>query len=214
MKLLNIFAALVMASAVFGCTSKDVELGLEKPAYIEEQSINGPKICVADVTDNRIFNGSIEHQDRPSGVVLSADYKSRVYGRLKNMLGDYKAAVMLPKGQTLSGNIREIIERAFRECGYQIVPVSQADDPDTMIAAVSIKNFWTWTEDSDSNKLIHSDIELDVYVQDGDNQKHLALKNRQTRKTLMDSKGQYQTTTSQSLQNIYHLAVEKFRSQL
>ena len=61
---------------------------------------------------------------------------------------------------------------------------------------------------------INSDIELDIYTQQNNMQKHFKLKNRQTRKVITDTKTLYKTTTEQSLENIYHLAIEKIQHQL
>ena len=76
------------------------------------------------------------------------------------------------------------------------------------------KQFWTWAGLDNMNDDINSDIELDIYTQQNNMQKHFKLKNRQTRKVLTDTKTLYKTTTEQSLENIYHLAIEKIQHQL
>ena len=75
--------------------------------------------------------------------------------------------------------------------------------------AVDIKKFWTYAGLDKLNADIVNEVEIDVYSQNNGTQKKLTLKNKQTKKVLTDTKGQYKTTTEASIANIYHLALEK-----
>jgi hypothetical protein len=120
--------------------------------------------------------------------------------------------MLLPRDKTVTMVVREILERALSDDGYTVVQEAAAEDSDTIIMAVSIKQFWTWAGLEKINDNINSDIELDVYTQNQGAQKHFNLKNRQTRKVLTDTRTLYKTTTEQSLANIYNLALEKFKN--
>jgi uncharacterized lipoprotein YajG len=205
--LLQLFAVMLLTACSNGEHVADLKSPIEVVSYN-----NGPKVCIADVTDNRLFVGNENQPNLPSGEILSPDYKSRAYARLKNTFGSQTGAMLLPRDKTVTMVVKEILERALSDDGYTVVQDAAAEDPDTMIMAVSIKQFWTWAGLEKINDNIYSDIELDVYTQNQGAQKHFNLKNRQTRKVLTDTRTLYKTTTEQSLANIYNLAVEKFKN--
>ncbi len=205
--LLQAFALLFLTA----CSSGEYVVDLKNPIEVVSDG-TGPKVCIADVTDNRLFVGNENQPNLPSGTILSPDYKSRAYARLKNSFGSQTGALLVPRDKTVCTVVKEVLQRALSDAGYTVVESAAAEDTDTTIVAVSVKQFWTWAGLTKINDNIYSDIELDVYTQNQGTQKHFNLKNRQTRKVLTDTKTLYKTTTEQSLANIYNLAVEKFRN--
>lgn len=211
--LIKLLLVACIALNLSACSNSEKAVDLKLPTYIDEPK-NGPKVMIADVTDNRMFIGNAKQPNLPSGKILSKDYKSRAYARLKNMFNEQSGALLLPKNSTVADLFKKLISRAFSEAGYQVVEPGFADDEETIVVAVSIKQFWTWAGLDNMTDDINSDIELDIYTQQNNMQKHFKLKNRQTRKVITDTKTLYKTTTEQSLENIYHLAIEKIQHQL
>lgn len=205
--LLQLFAVMFLSA----CSNGEHVVDLKSPIEVVSYN-NGPKVCIADVTDNRLFVGNENQPNLPSGEILSPDYKSRAYARLKNTFGSQTGSMLLPRDKTVTMVVKEILERALSDDGYTVVQEAAAEDSETIIMAVSIKQFWTWAGLEKINDNIYSDIELDVYTQNQGAQKHFNLKNRQTRKVLTDTRTLYKTTTEQSLANIYNLALEKFKN--
>lgn len=213
MKLLKTaLTSIVMLLTLNACSNNMYDVGLRTPVKVVSNNQSGPRICIADVTDNRVFGGSEAKPEQPSGIVLSPDYKTRVYARLKNLIGDHTGAMLVPKGTTIASLIKDILSQALTEDGFTVVENADLNDPSTITMAVSVKNFWSWTSMDKVNSDIISDIELDVYTQTANGQQHINLKNRQTRKVLTDTRTLYKTTTEASLANIYHLACEKFKN--
>jgi len=198
---------------VTACSNGLHVVDLKSPVEVVSPN-SGRSICIADVTDNRIFNGDETRPNLPSGEILSKDYKARAYARLKNTLQQQSGAMLLPEDKTVASLVKNTLKQALSEAGFNVVDDAAAEDQDTVIMAVSVKQFWTWSRLDKVNDDIVSDIELDIYTQDRGNQKHINLKNSQRRKVLTDTRTLYKTTTETSLSNIYHLAVEKFSSEL
>jgi len=194
---------------ISACSNGEHVVDLKTPIEVVSQS-NGPKVCIADITDNRLFVGNENQPNLPSGTILSSDYKARAYARLKNSFGSQTGALLLPRDKSVTGVVKELLTKALSDSGYTVVDNAAAEDHDTIIMAVSVKQFWTWAGLEKINDNIYSDIELDVYTQSPSGQKHFNLKNRQTRKVLTDTRTLYKTTTEQSLANIYNLAMQKF----
>ena len=158
--LLQLFAVMFLSA----CSNGEHVVDLKSPIEVVSYN-NGPKVCIADVTDNRLFVGNENQPNLPSGEILSPDYKSRAYARLKNTFGSQTGSMLLPRDKTVTMVVREILERALSDDGYTVVQEAAAEDSDTIIMAVSIKQFWTWAGLDKINDNINSDIELDVYTQ-------------------------------------------------
>ncbi len=205
-------ASIAMLLTLNACSNNMYNVDLRSPVKVVSNNQSGPRICIADVTDNRVFGGSEAKPEQPSGIVLSPDYKARVYARLKNLIGDHTGAMLVPEGKTIASLVKDILTQALTEDGFTVVENADLNDPSTITMAVSVKNFWSWTSMDKVNSDIISDIELDVYTQTNNGQQHINLKNRQTRKVLTDTRTLYKTTTEASLANIYHLACEKFKN--
>lgn len=205
-------AAALFALTVSGCSTSNESLDLSNPVRVVDQESNGPSVCVSDVTDSRVFIGDGSKVDTPSGSVLSEEYTSRAYARLKTAVGEPAGGLLLPKDKTVASLVKETIEKALSDSGYNVIENAAAEDQNVINVAISVKKFWAWPELGNINTSIKSAIELDVYMQDGATQRHLNLKNVQTRKALTATKAQYKKVTEDSLSNIYYLATQKFKA--
>lgn len=205
-------AAALFALTVSGCSTSNESLDLSNPVRVVDQESNGPSVCVSDVTDSRVFIGDGSKVDTPSGSVLSEEYTSRAYARLKTAVGEPAGGLLLPKDKTVASLVKETIEKALADSGYNVIENAAAEDHNVINVAISVKKFWAWPELGNINTSIKSAIELDVYMQDGATQRHLNLKNVQTRKALTATKAQYKKVTEDSLSNIYYLATQKFKA--
>ncbi len=198
--------------AVTGCSTSNEYLDLSNPVRVVAEESNGPTVCVSDVTDSRVFIGDGSREDTPSGSVLSEEYTSKAYARLKTAIGEPAGGLLLPNDKTVASVVKETIEKALADSGYSVVENAAAEDQGVINVAISVKKFWAWPEKGNLNTSIKSAIELDVYMQDGATQRHLNLKNTQTRKALTATKAQYKKVTEDSLSNIYYLATQKFKA--
>jgi len=211
----HIFSAIALLlsfAGLNGCSSGEHTVNLATPTEVVSENVNGPKVCIADVSDNRLFIGSESQPNLPSGEILSNDYKARAYARLKNTLGQQSGSLLLPEDSSVAALVKKTIAQAFADSGFQLVENAAAEDTDILIIAIDIKQFWTWSPLDKINADIYSDIELDVYSQDANGQKKLNLKNRQTQKVLTDTKTLYRKATEASIANIYHLACQKIKT--
>ncbi|MGN1281520.1 MAG: hypothetical protein ACI4UM_06410 [Succinivibrio sp.] len=213
MRKISIFAVCALLCAFLcSCSSKDAVVDLKSPVRVETPSAHGASVYIADVTDNRVFTGASNKFNTPSGAVLSKDYTSRAYARMKTALGQLGGGILLPKGKTVESVVRNTIEQAFADCGYNVVRDPALADENATVVAVSIRKFWAWCGEEKVNIVINADIALDIYTQTQDGQKHFMLKNTQQRQALTDTKAQYRQATEDSLSNIYYLATQKIKS--
>ena len=204
-----LLATFTVAASLCACSTGEYVVDLKTPITVENINQGTKAVCVANVTDNRLFIGNEAKPNLPSGAILSKDYKARSYARLKT-LGEQSGALLLPQNKTVASLFKDLLEQALRESGYQVVSeVAAENSNDVAIMAVDIKKFWTYAGLDKLNADIVNEVEIDVYAQNNGTQKKLTLKNKQTKKVLTDTKGQYKTTTEASIANIYHLALEK-----
>ena len=210
MKFINLFVSALALFTLCACSNGEYVVDLNKPVKLVLDDSTGPVVYVATATDNRLFIGSEAQPNLPSGEILSKDYKARAYARLKSF-GNQAGAMLLPGDKTVASLIKEVIEQALSDSGYQVVSaLALEDEQKAAIIALDIKQFWTYSQLDKINADIVNEAKIDVYIQQNNTQKKLSLNNKQTKKVLTDTKGQYQTTTEASLANIYHLACEKF----
>lgn len=139
--------ALLTCLSLFGCATNRSEIQLSSPAPAAAVA-GGPEVVIRNVTDEREFVEKPKDPSMPSlgfgGAEQAEDeLKSRAVGRKRNAYGKALGDVVMEPGQTVVETVRESLELAFAEAGYQVKSEAAAG-PDALIVDVQIDRFWAW----------------------------------------------------------------------
>ena len=138
---LAICVALMMLQS--GCVTGRRELSLTVPSGTASAAASG-RVFLAAVTDDRQFENKPDDPSTPSidGDVskLSAGEKDRMVGRQRNGFGHAMGDVSLAANDTVTKQIRSLIEQALQGRGFQVT--SDPGAPNVM--TVSVREFWSW----------------------------------------------------------------------
>lgn len=151
MKIKNLLLALIPISLVFvlsGCAIKRGEVTIKQEA--KETKVNNNSqlsVFIKEVKDNRRFEFNPRDPNIPSlspDEINTKEVQARAIARKRNSYGKGLGDILLKEGQTVSSLMKENIEIAFLESGYQVIKDEKNITTDTKIVNVDINKFWTW----------------------------------------------------------------------
>jgi uncharacterized lipoprotein YajG len=138
---LAIGAALLIFQS--GCVTGRRELTLTVPAQAATGVATG-RVFLAAVTDDRQFQNKPDDPSSPSidGDVsnLSAQDKDRMVGRQRNGFGHAMGDVSLAANDSVTKQVRSLIEQGLQAKGFQLTPDPAAPN----VMTISTQEFWSW----------------------------------------------------------------------
>ncbi|HVU16752.1 MAG TPA: YajG family lipoprotein [Candidatus Didemnitutus sp.] len=144
MKHLIVGALIIAASLTSGCVTGRRVIGLEVPSVAVAASATRGDAAVVGVSDQRAFANKPDDPAVPSvdGDVnqLSPETKAIMIGRQRNTYGHSMGDIALGSGQTVSQQVKALVESALKSRGYNVT--SGAGAATTL--NVSIDQFWAW----------------------------------------------------------------------
>jgi len=149
MKIKNLLLALIPISLVFilsGCAIKRGEVTIKQEA--KETKVNNNSqlsVFIKEVKDNRRFNPRDPNTPSLSpDEINTKEVQARAIARKRNSYGKGLGDILLKEGQTVTSLMKENIEIAFLESGYQVIENEKDITSYTKIVNVDINKFWTW----------------------------------------------------------------------
>ena len=101
-------------------------------------------VYISVVTDNRVFQNKPSDPSVPSvdgdANSLSPAQKDQMIGRQRNGYGKAMGDIGLAGNDTVTKQVRRLVEEGFRQRGYEI----SGDPAAPTTASVSVKEFWAW----------------------------------------------------------------------
>ena len=140
-----LLATFTVAASLCACSTGEYVVDLKTPITVENINQGTKAVCVADVTDNRLFIGNEAKPNLPSGAILSKDYKARSYARLKT-LGEQSGALLLPQNKTVASLFKDLLEQALRESGYQVVSEVAAENSNQINQGIAEQTISVYNE--------------------------------------------------------------------
>ena len=159
--------SLVFAVLLSGCATNRGLISLKMPEQGSILKLNGKKIFVSSVEDNREFQENPPEANIPSigfggASAASEDLKKRAIARKRNTYGKALGDILLEEGQTVESLIHDILARAFLELGYEVVENNEGANSDSIIVDVSIEKFWSWFSPGFWAIRLNSEIETKI----------------------------------------------------
>lgn len=157
-------AAVCLCVLLAGCATSRSEIKLQTPELVPSSNVafTGRVVVIKTVTDDRVFEQAPPDPSTPSlgfggSDKATAQVKAQAVGRKRNGFGKALGDVLLEKGQTVEGVVRQNLKVALEQDGYQVK--DQADAGATpVVLDVSIKKFWAWFQPGFWAVTLHADI--------------------------------------------------------
>lgn len=164
-------ATLLVLAVTSGCATNRSELKISSPVVDKPIATLGRTVVVRSVVDERVFEEAPKDPSTPSlgfGGANSAppDIKARAIGRKRNGFGKAIGDVLLQPGQSVAGLVKENIEAALQQAGYNVsTQVSTTTPP--LYVDIHIKQFWSWFQPGFWAITLHANIATDLILSDG-----------------------------------------------
>jgi hypothetical protein len=143
MKLPLVLLSCSVLLALTGCVTGQRTLAIAIPTEAPKAATKAP-IYIASVTDDRVFENKPSSPSTPSidgdVTTMPASQKDRMIGRQRNSFGKAMGDIALANGDTVTKQVRALVEEGLRRKGYEI-----SGDPATPTSlAIGIDEFWAW----------------------------------------------------------------------
>jgi hypothetical protein len=161
--------ALLAASAVLaGCATSRSEIKVSNPPAPAAAAVTKDRaVVIRSIKDERAWAAAPSDPGTPSlgfegAAAATDDVKSRAIGRKRNTYGQALGDVLLEKGQTVPGLVRDNLAAAFQQAGYRVAPDAASAGASPLLVDVSIRKFWTWLQPGFWALTFHGEIETDL----------------------------------------------------
>ncbi len=161
-------ALLTGATVLGGCATSRSEIKIASPAAtpVAPPSASARSVVIRSVKDERVFEQAPRQASNPSlgadGATTARDeIKARAIGRKRNTFGQALGDVLLDKGQTVTGLVRENLSAAFQQAGFRVL-ADGAGAPAALLVEVRIKQFWAWLQPGFWALTLNTNIETEL----------------------------------------------------
>ncbi len=162
---------------------------------------NAPTAYINDIIDCRKFVDKTSYPGDPTPAISSAEERSRTVGRKRTGFGNAAGSYKLRDGQTVQTIIREILEDALTNSGFNVIHSKNLVTKDTLFLNVSIAKYWTWVDYRFWYNNLVTDIKTNIDINNSD--------------TIIIDASEYHRSNlvidSNTMESINN-AIEKFRS--
>lgn len=210
---LRLLVAVVAASAAFlgGCATDRSVLSIAVPDAEAPINVDRGTVYIQSVMDQRRFEENPSTQDIPSlgfggAANATAEVKLRAIGRKRNGFGKAIGDMLLPEGQNVEGVIREALEKAFLETGFEVLHDESKIDPKTFVIDVEIRQFWAYMTPGFWALTLSSDITTDLDI--GTSTKTPSRGRSET--IVVKSSGRYQLGTEGNWSEVISKSVSEY----
>ena len=203
---------MVAISAVLlltGCATNRSVLTLSLPDTEIATQLNGGKVFINSVSDQRVFQENPRTQDIPSlgfggAADATSELKKRAIGRKRNSYGKALGDMLLEENQNVETVIKNALQRSFTGLGYSVVDGEENIDNDTILVDATLEKFWAYVTPGFWAITLSSDISTNLKLikksSDGPNIKKVSVK----------SEGKYQVATESNWAQIINKSLEKY----
>ncbi len=138
------FVCFLMLTLGTGCATNRgvIDLQIAQPV----NPAQGASVKIIRVTDHRVFQKAPRSPAIPSLRGNHIDDKAltlRAIARKRNGFGMAIGDIVLPEGRTVETLMTEMLTKAFREAGYQVVDPTDTRT-DVIPVEADIEQFWSW----------------------------------------------------------------------
>lgn len=146
-------AALSLAGLLTGCATSRSEIKLAPPTIasgaVAKVAPKNQTVVIRSIVDERRFEVAPKDPGIPSlgfegAAQATAETKARAFGRKRGGFGMALGDVLLEKGQSVSGVVREQLSAAFADAGYRVASTEADAGLNPVLVDVRIKQFWAW----------------------------------------------------------------------
>ncbi|MBU1230994.1 MAG: flagellar biosynthesis protein [Proteobacteria bacterium] len=198
-----------MSIVLAGCATNRSVLDIPAPTSASVAPSNGKQVCIAAVTDRRVFE---ENPGQPSTPSLSpreaqdADTRLRAIGRKRNTFGMALGDIVLKEGATVESLIQAAIRQAFLAKGYALVECGGA--PQSGVVNADITKFWSWLNPGFATITVSTEISTDLNIVFPEGKKRLMVSARASDGYMAATEKAWTEISTQALQN-YQTELEK-----
>lgn len=182
-----------MCAVLTGCATSRSEIKLGAPAAtpVAEVNPNAPVAVIRTIKDDRVFQQAPSEPNIPSlgfegAAQASAEIRERAIGRKRNTYGKALGDVLLEKGQTVEGVVRENLAAGLRQAGFQVKTEKEAPDAPVTID-VSIGNFWAWFQPGFWAIKLHAEVSTNLKVNGASSPTRVAVQREESMQIATDS---------------------------
>lgn len=153
-----------------GCATSRSEIRLPGTAAATpttSQASTGRAVVIRSVKDERVFEQAPRTPSTPSlgfeGALQASDeVKARAVARKRGGFGQAMGDVLLEKGQTVTGLVKENLAAAFVQAGYRVVDDTATAGPAPLVVDVRVKQFWAWFQPGFWAITLNANIETSI----------------------------------------------------
>lgn len=173
MKRLYLLIILCLISNILsGCATNTSNLHVDtRIDYVasSKPTTDAPTAYISDIQDGRKFVDRTGYPGNPTPAISSAEERARSVGRKRNGFGKALGDFKLKDGQTVQGIVREILDDALIDSGFNVIHDSATVTKDTLCLNVTITKYWTWIDLGFWQSDFVTDIATDIKTNKIDN---------------------------------------------